>query len=845
VLPGNVTERVIGPAGARCLREGNGTALAACSPGRFLVMRDFRLHLGLFEIGGDVRHAARSLCQSPLSTLLAVLTLGIGIGGSTAFFGLLDAAFLRPLPFPESERLTRILEAVPAGEGASYLANLVPRKVDFIARRSHSFDELTWERFESFALLGAGDPVQVGGASLSPGAAQLLGLRPVLGRVFDAAEETRGEASGAVIISNDLWRDRLGSDLGAIGKTLRLGDRLVTVIGVAQSDFHFPYRADVWQPLRLDVSDLRDLLVIGRLRLGVTVGEARSEMAAVADDLRRETGPAGRHFGIEVVPLREELLRDQERTSTGLFLATVLFLVMASANVAGLLAARGSLRRREVAIRSALGAGGWMQLRLALAEPMLLAAAAGAVALALVRLAAPALTSLVPQVLSNELGVQPVRLGWRVGGFAFVASILAAIVAALGSALPVWRPSPAAAVASERTPGLRGRQRGLRTLLGGEIALLSLLLLASAAIVAGFLAVALAPLGFEPHGVWAFQIVAPVSRYGDPATLARLVDRIAGESQASPGARVAVTTINPLSGATWGESVRRVGMSPDETTEVNLRLVSSGLFETLGIELVSGRDFAARDAAGPPVAIVSRRLARRLWQRQDVVGELLVRGPDASPIVATVVGVAGDVEDAGDLRETLYLPFVQLAGVAGANQFWVVARSTAGGATWVRDLERGIWRIDPELAWSDAGWMDSMRSRSLTRERLGSRLASFYAGFGLLLAGLGLGGIMAFLLSRREVELGVRQALGATPGQLLRALTAEGLGIAALGLAAGFAAFFALQPLLAHWVPDVAHPAPIVWAEVAGVVLAVSSVAAYLPARCAARRDPIAALREG
>jgi putative ABC transport system permease protein len=808
-------------------------------------MSESRPRFRLPELGRDLRYALRSLLRAPLSTALAVVTLGLGIGGSTAFFGLLDAAFIRPLPFPEANRLMRVLDSRPAGDGASYLANLVPRQFDFIARRSHAFDELTCQRFESFALLGAGDPVQVSGASLSPGSARLLGLRPVLGRIFDETEEARGESSGAVLLSNDLWRDRFGSDPEAVGMTLRLSDRVVTVVGVAQPGFRFPYRADVWQPMQIDVTDRRDLLVIARLRAGVTPGEARAEMAALADELRRETGQVGSRFAIQIVPLREELLRDQERTSVGLFLATLLFLVMASANVAGLLAARGWIRRRESAIRTALGAGSWVQVRLALAEPVLLAVLGGLLALAVVPLAEPALTSLVPLVLADELGVEPVRLGWRVAGFALIASVVAAVLAALGSALPALRMGSSAAPAAERAPRLAGRQRRLRTLLGGEIALLSILLLASSALVEGFLSVARAPLGFEPRGVWALQIVAPASRYGEAAKLARLVDRIAGDSLAAPDAKVAVTTIHPLAGATWGDGVRRVGTSSEDTAEVNLRLVSPGFFEVLGIPLTSGRDFGPFDDEGPPVAVVSRRLARRLWQRDDVVGESLVRGPQAAPIVATVVGVAGDVKDAGDLRETIYLPFDQNAGLAGANQFWVVARRAAGGLSWVHDVERAIWRIDPVLAWSDAGWMESMRSQSLERERMGSRLAAIYAGFGLLLAGLGLGGIMAFLLSQREVELGVRQALGATRGHLLLRLTVEGLGIAARGIAAGFVVFLALEPLLSYWIPDVAHPEPLVWAVVVGLILAVSCLAAYLPARRAARRDPIAALREG
>jgi predicted permease len=810
-------------------------------------MRASQSRIDSSELAHDVVRALRSLRRAPVSTLLAVLTLGLGIGGSTAFFGLLDATFARPLPFPETGRLMRLLQAVPTADGGSYLANLTPRQVALLEQRVRSFDRITCQRYESFALLGAGDPVQVGGASLSPGSAELLGLKPVLGRVFDAREQALGAQSGAVVISHSLWVDRFGSDPRVIGKVLRLGDRTASVIGVAQPAFHFPYRADVWQPLRLDVRDERDLLVIARLRPGATANGARGEMAALADDFRRETGATvGSSWPpVRVVPLRKELLRDQERTSVGLFLATLLFLVIACVNVAGLLVARTSLRRRETAIRAVLGAGRWALVRGVIAEPILLAAAGGALALGVLHAVAPLLQALVPQVLSEELGVEPVRMSWRVAGFALAASTAATLLACLGPAVPALRIAADAGLGVERTPRLGGRQRGLRALVVGEIGVLSLLLVATAALVGGFLAVSRAPLGFDPEGVWALHIVAPASRYGEPTRLARLVERIAGESLRTPGSHVAVSTINPLSGATWGDSVRRAGTLPEQAAAVNLRLVSAGLFDTLRLPLLSGRDFTPADAGAAPVAIVSRRLARRLWNRDDVVGETLLRGRAGAPVATTIVGVASDVLDAGDLRETIYLPFAQQAGLADANQLWVLARDDAGGGAWVRRLERGIWRIDPQLAWSDAGWEQTLRSRSLERGRLGSRLATLYAGFGLLLAGLGLGGVMAFILGQRDVELGVRQALGATRGVLLRALTAEGLALASVGLAAGFGAFAVVSPALAHWVPDVARPDPVAWELVAGVILAVSGLASYLPARRAAARDPMAALREG
>ncbi len=787
----------------------------------------------------------RALRKSPAFAVVGVLTLALGIGGTTAFFSVLDAALIRPLPFPEADRLVRLRATFVAAGGGTYLANLGPRDAAFLKERSRSFDVVTAQRVENFTLLGAGDPVRLPGASVSSGSLALLGVSPILGRRFTPLEERNGEASGVVLISDRLWRDRFAADTAVVGKSLRLADRVVTIVGVLAPDFHFPYRADIWQPLTIEPSDTRQLLVLARLRRESTLSSARREMVSLMGDLRALGGGPMTPLPVDVTMLRDNLVRNQQGTALLLFGAALLFLLIASVNLTSLLLARVVTRQRDFAIRSALGANRGNLIAVAVGEPFIVTVLGAAVALVSLHWTGPLLSALVPQVLSQELGLEPVSINPRIVGFAAATAILTALVASLA---PAVRASHSDAVLMLRSAGAMNRSSGsqaLRALLVGEIATLCVLLLSAGALIEGFVHVSRTPLGLQPVGLLAIEIDPPRSRYDDSLKLRQLVANIRREVASLPATRVGVTTINPLRGATWGTEVRPVGASPQEAVTVNLRMVSPRLFDAMGIALLGGRDFGQADVGGPPVAIVSRGLARHFWRRDDVVGERLQRtDTDGASVITTVVGVAGDVEDAGDMHETIYLPFDQVAGLAeNENSFWVMARGDAASAGWIHDVERAVWRVDADLAWSDLGMMDAMRLDATVRERLGTRLAAAFGAFAVLLAGLGLAGVMGFLVSQREAEIGVRLALGADAPMIAHLLAGQGMWLAFLGAGIGLVAFFLMWPVTGHFVGGLRAPGVITLVVAVGLILIVSASAAYLPARRAARLDPLVVLR--
>ncbi|MEO8504295.1 MAG: ABC transporter permease [Acidobacteriota bacterium] len=796
-------------------------------------------------LGSELNAAVRRLLRSPAFSALAVFTFALGIAGTTLLFGVLDQVYLRPLPFPQADRLVRVRVDLPTSAGASYLANVLPDEVRFLQSRSRAFDVIAAQRAEQLTLLGQGDPLAVRGASVSAGTLSLFGWHPVLGRLFTPSEEQRGEESGAVLIGARLWRERFASDPAVLGRTIRLGERFYTVVGVLQQAF--PYRADLWLPMRLDSADHRDLLVIGRTAPGVTLTAARTELTALAAEFAKSAERGALRAGLDGTRLRDNLVRDEQRVALALFVAALLFLALAAVNLAGLLAVRAVARRRDLAVRSALGASRSRQTVNLLVEPILVALTGAVLALALVPVATPWLGALLPQVLTEELGYRVPGLDGRIVLFAFAATALAALVAGLVPAAIFSRALPAAALSEGRSAGRAGRERGTRVLLVAQVALVFAILLGAGSLIETFARLLARGAGFETAGVLAFEIQPDVGRYADAGSRRQLVERLQGELAALPRTSAALSTTNPLGGASWGVGVGRSGTPADGLVTVNLRLTSEKFFDTLGIALLRGRALDASDREGAPdAAVVSRRLAQRLWGREDVVGESFVRSTrNGQTGTATVVGVAADVEDAYGVPDTLYLPFAQNAThPAAAESLWILVRGQPERAAWVREVEGAIWRVDKELAWSHIETMDGMRAEGIAQERLGSRLATAFVLGALLLTALGLGGAVAFAVRQRQAEIGVRMALGSTAHGVVRLFAWRGLGQVALGLAIGGAGYLVLRPAAAHLVDGIGTAS--VWTAGAALLLvfSVGALASYLPARRAARVDPVKALRQ-
>lgn len=797
----------------------------------------------------DVRLAIRTLARSRAFTAAAIATLAIGIGGNAAIFSIVDRVVLRALPFPDSGRLVRLHDSTLAPGGQIYRGNIVPARWDAIARSSRTLAPVTAQRAENLAWVGGERTEPVEAASISAGTLELFGVVPRIGRAFRQEELARGAASGVALISDRFWRTRLGGSAAAIGGPLRLADRTLTVVGVLPKGFRFPYHADVWLPLAVDPTDPRDLLTIARLAPGATLPSARAEMAAIARRLETESAGATRGRGIDVMTLKEDLLRGEDRVPLALMTAVGFLLLLACGNLAALVLSRSVARQREMAVRAALGATPRRQLRPLLAESLLLALAGGGLGLLLAEAAGKALTALVPRVLGEELGFGAAEMGPALVLFVAAVSVLSGL--ALGI-IPAWRSSrsdPAALLQSGgRSASLStGNRRLLSAFIVGEVALATVLLTGSAVMLQDLARRSRLDLGLNAPGLLSLEIHLGDGTDSSGESAGRRVDRILAAVRRVPGVRAAAaSTINPFSGATWGIGVAPEGAaSPEDFSTVNFRMVTPGLLAAEGVPLVAGRETADSDReASPPVAVVSRHLARRLWPREPAPGRRILRHTPGGALVAmTVVGIAGDVHDAGELRDAIYLPYRQLSGHTGEETVYVMVRGATDRGAWARDAVRAVSAAEPSVPVAEAEFMDRLYSRSLAQNELGAAVLGGFAAFGLLLSTIGIFGLVTFVSRQRRTEIGIRMALGAAPSRIRSWVRAEGARLAAIGAAIGvglaIAAHRALVGLLSDapasgWTP----------AAVAVLLLAIGTAAADLPARRAARSDPNETLRD-
>ena len=810
----------------------------------------------------ELRWAARSLGRSPVLTTVAVATLALGIGANAAVFSVVHGLLLRPLPYAEPERLVavwpeqnfnkalvrRIGEAVPALAGISGISN--------------------W----SLTLTGDGaEPEEVTGSFVSVGHFELLGVQPALGRSF-RPEESRPGDDGVVILSHGLWTRRFGGDPGILGRTIPLSGSdhdARTVIGVMPEGYR-PVAGgaeppELWAPLSdpesWNVAEDSTWYVnwrVGRLAPGASLEQAQAQLRAEARRLHEEgfnTIDEETARSAEIAPLgrgqAEELARP-----LWLLMATVgLVLLIACANVANLLLARGEARERELAVRRALGAGRWRIVRQLLTESVLLAAAGGvlgvALAHAVVRLLARTATADIPRI--REVSVDGAVLAFAVG-----ASLAAALVF---GALPALRGSRRSAAASLRSGGpaalgVAGDRRLPGWLIGGEVALAVVVVVASGLMLRSLHALYQVDPGFEPDGVLAFRINPPSSHYPDVQAYNQLYDRVFERLEALPGVeRAGGIQLLPLTLGNWGFPSYPEGLvlAPGETPpSANFRVIRPGWFETVRVPLLAGRHLSASDGVGdaPDLAVVNEALAREFWPEATAAG-----GPEAAlgreirlfhaggdPV--TVVGVVGDVRQFAFDMEPLPEMFVTTREWTWAVSLWIAVRTTGDPMALAPAIREAVWSVDPNLPIAGLDRMDRIAERSAGSRRFVALLLSAFGLVALVLGSVGVFGVTSYTVARRLPELGLRKALGATPAGLLRETAGRGLLPVALGVAAGTALALGASRLLASLLFGVEPRDPVTLAAAVAVLLAVGAAATALPAWRASRVDPMRVLRE-
>jgi putative ABC transport system permease protein len=813
----------------------------------------------LADMWQDLRYGLRMMRKNPGFTVIAALTLGLGIGAGTAIFSAINALLLRPLPLEDVERLVY---------GATMREGFDPFRVSLldyaaIRRRSHSFTGIGLGASRHFNLIERGEPERIHGAAVMADYLSTLGVRPALGRIF-TAEEDRPNGPMVALLGYGLWQRRFGGDRNLVGQSLSLEGHSYTIVGVMPPGFNLPYGAEIWTPLQtvadglpLQQSAARGHAMVARLRSGVSVEQSDAELKAIARQLEQEYPQTHRGWGFKVISLRRELIDDLDgrvhRSLVALAAAVGFLLLIACVNVASLLLARGVAREGEVAIRQSLGASAWRVARQFFAENLLLAAAGGVVGLSIAWQALPLLSAHNPiQTVTLAAYLRDLRIDGRVLGFTLLMTLLTALIFGIIPAIRAVRTRSLAAVMKHREQRSGGDASG-RRLLGAlvvvELALAVTLLVGGGLLIQSFQKLQAIDPGFRPENLLAMQMTLSPNKYPNHEQRVAYIERVLHGVKALPGVISTGTTTNlPLDTDTFDSQFAIEGRAPANPAEVPMtahRLVSGDYLATLGVTLLKGRLLNEQDRAGSqPVVVISEELARQAWPGEDPLGKRLMRSRANQPSGQwmTVVGVVKDTkEDRFNFRidrPAWYLPYAQHDASLPVNL--VVRGDSANLAAAVRAVVR---RLDPEQPVDSATTINERLVDVVATERFSAILMGLLAALGLLLAALGLYGVMAWAVSRRTGEIGLRMALGAQPRDVLKLVIGEGAALIVAGLAGGLAGALILSRLLAGTLYGVSAHDPLTFIVVALLLAGVALLACWVPARRATKVDPLVALR--
>ncbi len=803
----------------------------------------------------DLRYGVRTLLQSPGFTLVAVIALALGIGANTAMFGIVNAVLLRPVPYPQPDRL---LKLYTSGRDLDRSSVSYPNFLDW-QRRSRSFGKMAAYRTDNFNLTGQANPERLRGAMASATAFTVLGIRPIVGRTFTEDEDRRGAPPVAVLTST-LWRTSFGGDPGVVGSRILLGDRAYTVIGVVQADTVVFRRVSVivpigqWsEPLFWDRGVGMGMRVVGRLKPGVTPRQAQSELDSVAAGLAREYPRENKDQGILSVPLREDLVGDV-RTPLLVLLAAVGFvLLIACANVANLLLARSAARRREFAIRGALGASPARVVRQLLTEGLLLAAAGGAlglvVALAVSTMFASRLAEALPR--GNTIG-----LDGPVLAFTALVSLAASLGFGAAPALQASR-SDINEVLKEGARGSSGRHGLQRGLVVVEVAMALILAVSAGLMVRTMSRLSGVDPGFDPHNVLMFGVAGSPAVHGTPAAVRNGYAETTSRLRAVPGISAASILVGsmPMVGDSelpyWVEGRPK----PAEQSQMDQALfygVEPEYFGIMQIPLLRGRLLNAGDNEGAACAIdIDEEFARRAFPSEDSLGRHV--GFDLLSMQCEIVGVVGhvkqwglDTDAASNVRSQMYIAFRQfpdsVMDLVSTGSAYVV-RTAGNPYVPVPSLRRVITGVNGKMVMFSEQSMEDVIKDSLGARRFTRLLLAMFAALALALAAVGIYGVMSYAVSQSVHEIGVRQALGADRRAVLAMVLGGAVRLAAVGVALGGAGALAATRAMKGLLFGVSAADPVTFVAVALMLLLVTVIASYLPARRAARVDPIVALR--
>jgi predicted permease len=802
----------------------------------------------------DARHALRALRRSPGFTAVAVLTLAIGIGATTTIFSIVNAVVLRPLPFHDPGRLVRVWDVNPHGSevptsDATYL-DVRERNRSFLEMAAFSDTKRSLVLTDGCAPSATEcEPVRLQSAAVTSSLFPLLGIAPALGRTFNTMEDRPGGDSRVVVIGHELWVRRFGSNPTLIGSDVTLDDRRYTVIGIMPDSFAFPNPAELWVPLVLDPArdrDEHDLTVIGRLGPDITLDQASSDLQRVAEKLGTEHPRTNAGWSVRVASFDDWMIGPRlERAVFVLFGAVGFLLLMACANIANLLIARGSARQAEIGIRAALGASRARLTRQLLTESLLLGLLGAAVGLGLASWSVALVRTLGPADIPR---LRDVAMDSHVLGFTLLLALLTSVLFGLAPAVRVSRVDLHSTLerGTRRTTS-RGRARVRSVLVVVQVALAMMLLVGAGLMFGSFLRLQAVPTGYDVSNVLTVPLELPDERYSGQQRTA-FFESVRARIAAIPGVRYV--------GATSTDPLRQWGFSNDVTPEdraatapaggfmqAGWRSVTPGYFRAMGIPLLQGRVLTESDgAAGEQPIVITRSMASRLWPGEDALGKRIFwGGTDGTP--HTVVGVVGDIRDVqldAEPEPLMFLPYRAVA-VPGMT---LVIRTAGTPSSVAAAVRRELRAADTQLPRPEISSLSENRAAAVAEPRFRMLLLGGFAAAALLLATLGVYGVMAFSVTQRTREIGVRIALGAHARRVFALVLKQGMLLAGIGVLVGLAGALALTRVLQSLLFEISATDPLVLIAVAILLGVVTMIGAYLPARRAARIDPAIALRE-
>lgn len=806
----------------------------------------------------DLKFSFRTLRRTPSVTLLALSALVLGIGANAALFTVVNAVLLRPLNYPEPNRLLELHRQYPGGTGWAISAT----KFLFWERENHSFESLGASDVMSSGLnlTGSGEPERLQGLRVTSGWFRALRVSPLIGRAFTAGEDSPGAGQYAVL-SYGLWKRRFAGVPGIVGRSITLSGKTYTVLGVMPSDFRFSPQSDLWVPmqLKMDPEDLSNMYrVLGRLKDGVSAQQANADLAIVRMRMKQQLP---KHIEdneqIGTTPYLELVVGDVRPTLLVLMGAVGFVLLIACANVANLLLARSAARRKELAVRVALGAGNWQIARQALTESLLLSFVATALGLLLAWVGLPMLLHFAP---ANLPRLAEVGLDRRVLVFAAAAAVLTGLLFGLAPLVQALRANANEALreGTGRGTGSASALRVRNALVVGEVAISLVLLIGAGLLIDTFVRLRLVSPGFDPRNVVTMQMSIDGTRYGTTSAVASMYDRTIQRLESVPGVESAATVTSlPLElGPDFGFAVdgRKKHAQGDLDGDAQWRSVTAHYFDVMRMPLIRGRAFNERDGAGSPaVVVINETLAREVFPHENPIGAHIKMG---QPVIANwnaeIVGIVADSHDEGLDSKPPGMTFTpasqtpeMLTGLVSrllpANY---VLRVSGNPMTTGNLARRELMSLDSQQPVSEPKLMSAIVSGSIARQQFNMLLLGLFAGLALLLGAIGLYGVISYSVIQRTREMGIRSALGAGRGELIKMVLAQGLKLTGAGLGVGLIAAFLLTRYLQSLLFGVKPLDVTVFAGVCAVLATVAIAASYIPARRAARIDPIVALRD-